>query len=124
MKTSRNKDLLYLEKAKQDLEREKRNIRIAGWILVFVVFWIGTMMILAESYWDKPVSREKTFAVHATYQSCRMGSGGRSGVPGEVLVRFSDLKQQSIKSSPVEELYNAVNTLEPGTKVSLLLHPN
>ena len=98
--------------------------RVGRWALVAVVLLLGTAMTFGTRFWEKPISRERAIPAEATYQSCR-GIYRRHGGLNEILVRFSDLEQQAIDSAcATESLYNAVRALEPGTRVSLLLHPN
>ena len=114
------------QKLLRRLERKNRiwgrGLVFGGWVLVFVCLWIGTTMTFGMHYWEKDVSREEAVATEATYQSCRK-SYRRSTLI--ILVRFSDLEQQDIDGSCASEsLYQQINALAPGTRVSLLLHPN
>ena len=101
----------------------ERRERITGWIIVLACLLLGTVMTFGMRYWEKDISREETVATEATYQSCKR-TYNRGGLK-EILVQFSDLEQQAMDSAYASEsLYEAINALEPGTKVSLLLHPN
>ena len=91
--------------------------------LAVVTLLLGTLFTFGMRYWDRPVSREDAIREEAAYQSCR-GTYHRGHLQ-EILVRFSDLEQQTIGSAcATESLYDAVRALEPGTRVSLLLRPN
>ena len=108
--------------AQKLLRRWERRDRIWGLVLAFACLWIGTAMTFGTHYWKKDVSREEAVAAEATYQSCRKSY---SATPVEFLVRFSNLEQQAVDGSCASEaLYQQINALEPGTRVSLLLHPN
>ena len=88
-----------------------------------VCLFIGTVMTFGMHYWEKTIPREEAIPVEAVYQSCR-ATYSRSSIK-EILVRFSDFDQQAIDSAcATEELYDTIKDLVPGTKVSLLLHPN
>lgn len=109
--------------AQEFLQRYERRNRIFGWVLVLVCILIGTVMIFGIHQWEKDISRTEAVAEEATYQSCRR-TYNRSNLK-EILVQFSDLEQQAMDSAYASEsLFEAINALEPGTKVSLLLHPN
>lgn len=105
------------------LERWERVGRVLEWLFVLFCLWIGGVMTIGMRYWEKPISREEAIPAEAGYESCR-ASYGRSSL-SEVQVRFSDLEQKYLDSAYVTEpMYEAVQALEPGTPVSLLLHPN
>ncbi len=114
------------QKLLRRLERKdriwRRGLVFGGWVLLFVCLWIGTVMTFGTHYWKKDISREEAVATEATYQSCRKRY---SSTPVEILIRFSDLEQQDINGSCASDaLYQQIKSLEPGTRVSLLLHPN
>lgn len=109
--------------AEEFLQRYERRNRICGWVLVLVCFFLGTVMTFGMHHWEKDISRAESVPAEATYQSCKE-KYGRSSL-AEILVQFSDLEQQAMDSAYASEaLFEAINALEPGTKVSLLLHPN
>ena len=98
--------------------------RIANLALVIVCLFFGTALIIGEHYWKKPISREEAIAAEAAYQSCEKRYGHYM-VLQALQVRFSDLEQQYIdRAAATEALCDAVRALEPGTRLSLLLHPN
>lgn len=114
------------QKLLRRLERKdriwRRGLVFGGWVLLFVCLWIGTVMTFGTHYWKKDISREEAVATEATYQSCRKRY---SSTPVEILIRFSDLEQQDINGSCASDaLYQQIKSLEPGTRVSLLQHPN
>lgn len=109
--------------AQKLLRRWERQERIIVWVLVLVCLFLGTVMTFGMHYWEKDISRAEAVPAEATYQSCREKYGRTS--LAEILVRFSDLEQQAVDSAYASEaLFDEINALEPGTKVSLLLHPN
>ena len=114
------------QKLLRRLERKDRiwgrGLVFGGWVLVFACLWTGTVMTFGMHYWEKDISREEAVAAEATYQSCRKSYARSSLI---ILVRFSDLEQQDVDGSCASEaLYQQIKSLEPGTRVSLLLHPN
>ena len=105
------------------LERRERIERVFEWLFVLLCLWLGGVMTIGMRYWEKPISRDEAISAEASYESCR-ASYGRSSL-SEVQVRFSDLEQKNLDSAYLtQSMYKAVQALEPGTRVSLLLHPN
>lgn len=112
-----------MKDAKAILKRLDLWEKVGKWAGFAVCLFFGTVMTFGMHYWEKTIPREEAIPVEAVYQSCR-ATYSRSSIK-EILVRFSDLDQQAIDSAcATEELYDSIKDFVPGTKVSLLLHPN
>ena len=104
---------------------DERGARGALWILVLLNLWIATVMCFGMQNSKKTVSREDAVSAEASYEACQRLEDRRGKKLSELLLRFSDLEEQRMDSAYIsEELYESVHALAPGTRVSLLLHPN
>lgn len=104
--------------------KRKRNLSGAETaFLLLAGLILGTVFVFGMGYWNSPITREQAVEVRGCYDSCRIPrSDGRTK---EIILRFWDLEQLSIDGACVTDALEAeISALTPGTRVSMVLHPN
>ncbi len=94
-----------------------------------LILFIATIFIFSNFYWYKSVPINKAIHVNAIYSSYEKKSQRivRGGYSYYIILEFSNYKKLEIE--PIvfevfdEQIENAIKGIEPGTEVSLLIHP-
>ena len=93
------------------------------WPKSVVIFLLATGLFLGSVFiflTNQPVPRETAIATEAVYQSCEW-----SGDHKIIYVYFEDLERQEIfRDCSNREMKEKLDQIQPGTEVSLYLHPD
>ena len=106
---------------------------LGAWMLIIIGGFIGTVFTFGMHYWNAPIAPEDAQAVTAVYASyeldygvntSRKGRGGSNSL-NQIYLHFADHERLSIDSACVDaQLMSSLSTLQAGTTVDLLVHPN
>ena len=94
-----------------------------AWFLLIAGLIMGTVFTFGMQYWNAPISQEEAICTTAVYTSYTEQL--ERGHVKEMIVRFEDHEQLYIDGACInEELRDRIHNLEPGTELSLIVHPN
>lgn len=115
MKMNRNKLLKKLFKKKMTLEQA----------ILFLISGIifGTVFTFGQQYWNAPITRNESISVKAeySYHNQRLVRPDSHAVS----IHCSDGEIYSIDAHTVtNDILDYLDTLETGTKLNMLIHPN
>lgn len=92
--------------------------------LLIVGFLMGSVFLLNALLWKAPLGSGEAIAAEGSFSEYQESRHARQS-RGEVIVRFTDLGQQSVAAAYVnDQLLAQLDQLTPGDRVCLLLHPN
>ena len=105
------------------MKSKKAMTKMEAWFLLIAGLFLGTVFTFGMQYWNAPVARGD--AIHATVVFSSYTESRRDGHVKEIIVRFEDHEQLYIDGSCInEQVRNGLDTIAPGMKVDLLIHPN
>ena len=105
------------------MKSKKTMTTMEAWFLLIAGLFMGTVFTFGMQYWNAPVTQED--AIHATVVYSSYTESRRDGHVKEIIVRFEDHDQLYIDGSCInEQVWNGLDTIAPGMKVDLLIHPN
>ncbi|MBE5798193.1 MAG: hypothetical protein E7327_12605 [Clostridiales bacterium] len=95
-------------------------------IMIVLGLLIGTIFTFGMRYWNAPITQEQAIRVAATYTFHEPDYSTKRGKSLKAVnVSFSDHPQLSIDGACVTgELLDALDALQTGDVLELLLHPN
>lgn len=92
-------------------------------LLLIGGIFMGTVFTFGMHYWNAEVTRDGARAIEATFLSYKEVRS-RYGLK-EIIIRFEDYEQLDIDGSCLSNaVVNRVESIKPGTKLQLLVHPN
>lgn len=84
---------------------------------------MGTVFTFLVQYANAPVTREEARHITAVFSS--YGTQRERGRVKEIILRFEDQEQLYIDGSCISDaLLDSVETLSPGTELTMIVHPN
>ena len=105
------------------MKSKKAMTKMEAWFLLIAGLFLGTVFTFGMQYWNAPVARGD--AIHATVVFSSYTESRSDGHVKEIIVRFEDHEQLYIDGSCInEQVWNGLDTIAPGMKVDLLIHPN
>ncbi len=105
------------------MKRMKPITKGEAWFILIAGLILGTVFTVVMRYANVPIQKGEAIQVQPTFSDYVVQE--RNGRVQEVLLRFTDYEQLSIDGSCVNDaLLEKLSTIAPGTKLSLLVHPN
>ena len=105
------------------MKSKKSMTKMEAWFLLIAGLFLGTVFTFGMQYRNAPVARDD--AIHATVVFSSYTERRSNGHVKEIIVRFEDYEQLYIDGSCInEQVWNGLDTIAPGMKVDLLIHPN
>lgn len=105
------------------MKSKKTITTMEAWFLLIAGLFLGTVFTFGMQYWNAPVARDD--AIHATVVFSSYTERRSDGHVKEIIVRFEDHDQLYIDGSCInEQVRDGLETIAPGMKVDLLIHPN
>lgn len=105
-------------------KRKNKISRGESLLLVIIGLFLGTVFTFGNQYWNADVKQSDTVQKEAIFASYREIFGKGYNTKG-IYVYFLDYDQLYIDGTCVNEKLRAdLNDIEPGTRVTLMLHPN
>lgn len=105
------------------MKSKKAMTKMEAWFLLIAGLFLGTVFTFGMQYWNAPVARGD--AIHATVVFSSYTESRSDGHVKEIIVRVEDHEQLYIDGSCInEQVRNGLDTIAPGMKVDLLIHPN
>ena len=105
------------------MKSKKTMTTMEAWFLLIAGLFMGTVFTFGMQYWNAPVTQED--AIHATVVYSSYTESRRDGHVKEIIVRFEDHDQLYIDGSCInEQVRDGLETIAPGMKVDLMIHPN
>ena len=105
------------------MKSKKTMTKMEAWFLLIAGLFLGTVFTFGMQYWNAPVTQED--AIHATAVYSSYTESRRDGHVKEIIVRFEDHEQLYIDGSCItEQMWDGLDTISPGMKVDLMIHPN
>ncbi len=105
----------------------KRHLKQSRGELLFLLiagFLMGSIFLLNANLWKAPLDSDEAVAAEGIFSEYQVNHHARQS-RDEVIVRFTNLEQQSIGAAYVnDQLLAQLDQLTTGDRVSLLLHPN
>lgn len=97
--------------------------KLGAVFLVIAGIFLGTVFTFGIRYSNAEVTREDARAVEASFLAYKEVRN-RHGLQ-EIIIRFEDCEQLDIDGSCLSNaVVNRVESMKPGTKLQLLIHPN
>lgn len=105
------------------MKNKKSMAKGDAWFLLIAGLIMGTVFTFGMQYWNAPISQEEAICTTAVYTSYTEQL--KRGHVKEMIVRFEDHEELYIDGVCInEELRDRIHNLEPGTELSLIVHPN
>lgn len=105
------------------MKNKKSITKGEAWLLLIIGLILGSIFTFGMKYWNAPISKEEALQIQPTFDSYVEQKS--KGDVQEILVRFTDYEQLSIDGSCISSaLMEKLSSIAPGTKLSLLVHPN
>lgn len=105
-----------MKKSKPMTKKDALFLLIAGLIM-------GTVFTFGMQYWNAPITQDEAIHTDAVFLSYKEQRG--NGYIKEIIVQFEDHEQLYIDGACIsQELVDKINTITPGTAVSIIFHPH
>ena len=105
------------------MKKKRAMTKAEAWFLLAAGLIMGTIFTFGMRYWNAPVTREEAVHTTAVYSSC--ATPQEQGRVKEIILRFGDHEQLYIDGACIDdELLESIATLDPGTVLSMTVHPN
>ena len=105
------------------MKKKRAMTKAEAWFLLTAGLIMGTVFTFGMRYWNAPVTREEAVHTTAVYSSCVTPQ--EQGRVKEIILRFDGHEQLYIDGACIDdELLESIATLDPGTVLSMTVHPN